>query len=77
MEPSLAVISHIAKDSSDFKNTLDKHYPNGITLSTCDIKSLYINIFVIQHLNTGLKNYKMIYRYCNVLINDLCLKACR
>ena len=44
MEPSLAMISHIAKDSFDFKNRLDKHCPNGITLSTCDIKSLYTNI---------------------------------
>ena len=44
MEPSLAMISHIAKDSFDFKNRLDKHCPNGTTLSTCDIKSLYTNI---------------------------------
>ena len=43
MEPSLAMISHIAKDSFDFKNRLDKHCPNGITLSTSDIKSLYTN----------------------------------
>ena len=33
-------------------------------------------IFFIQQLNTGLKNYKIIYRYCDVLINDLYLKAC-
>ena len=44
MEPSLAMISHIAKDSFDFKNRLDKHCPNGTTLSACDIKSLYTNI---------------------------------
>ena len=44
MEPSLAMISHIAKDSFDFKNRLDKHCPTGTTLSTCDIKSLYTNI---------------------------------
>ena len=43
MEPSLAMISHIAKDSFDFKNRLDKHCPTGTTLSTCDIKSLYTN----------------------------------
>ena len=30
--------------SFDFKNRLDKHYPNGIALSCCDIKSLYTNI---------------------------------
>ena len=47
MEPSLAMISHIAKDSFDFKNRLDKHCPNWTTLSTCDIKSLYTNI---QHV---------------------------
>ena len=44
MEPSLAMISHIAKESFDFKNRLDKHCPNGTTLCTCDIKSLYTNI---------------------------------
>ena len=44
MEPSLAMISHIAKDSFDFKNRLDKHCPTGTTLSTCDIKSLCTNI---------------------------------
>ena len=44
MEPSLAMISHIAKDSFDFKNGLDKHCPTGTTLSTCDIKSLYTNM---------------------------------
>ena len=43
MEPSLAMISHIVKDSFDFKNRLDKHCPTGTTLSTCDIKSLYTN----------------------------------
>ena len=44
MEPSLAMIPHIAKDSFDFKNRLDKHCPTGNTLSTCDIKPLYTNI---------------------------------
>ena len=44
MEPSLAMISHIAKDSFDFKIRLDKHCPIGTKLSTCDIKSLYTNI---------------------------------
>ena len=44
MEPSSAMISHIAKDSFEFKNRLDKHCPNGTTLSTCDIKSLYTNL---------------------------------
>ena len=47
MEPSLAMISHIAKDSFDFKNRSDNHCPTGTTLSTCDIKSLctYIRSF--------------------------------
>ena len=61
MEPSLAMISHIAKDYFDFKNRLDKHCSNGTTLSTCYIKLIYIltsdMIFFIQQLNTGLKNY--------------------
>ena len=30
--------------SFDFKNRLDEHFPNGTTLSTCDIKLLYTNI---------------------------------
>ena len=37
------MISHIAKDSFNFKNRLDKHSPIGTTLTTCDIKSLYTN----------------------------------
>ena len=44
MEPSLVMMSHKAKDPFDFKNRLHKHCPNGATLSTCDIKSLYTNI---------------------------------
>ena len=44
MEPSLAMILHILKDSFDFKNRLDKLCPNGTKLSTCDIKSLFTNI---------------------------------
>ena len=67
-------------DCFDFKNRLDKHCPNGTTLSTCDIKSLYtlFNLHIvcfIQQLNAGLKNCKIIYRYCDVLINNLSLKA--
>ena len=37
--------SHIAKDYFDFKNGLDKHCPIRNTLITCDIKSLYTNIW--------------------------------
>ena len=80
MEPSLAMISHIARNSFGFKNRLDKHCPNGTTLSIC-ILNLYVlssdMIFFIQQLNIGFKNCKMIYRYCNVLINNLSLNACR
>ena len=80
IEPCLEVISHIVIDSFNFKNRLDKHCPNGTTLSTCDIKSLYtlFNLHIvcfIQQLNTGLKNCKIIYRYCDVLINNLSLRA--
>ena len=45
MESSLAMNSHIAKDYFDFKNGLDKHCPIRNTLITCDIKSLYTNIW--------------------------------
>ena len=44
VESSLAMISHLTKDSFAIKNRLDKHCPTGTTLSTCDIKSLYTNI---------------------------------
>ena len=44
MESSLAMISHIAEDSFNFKNRLDEHCPTETTLSTCDIKSLHTNI---------------------------------
>ena len=44
IEPYLEMISHIAIDSFDFKKRLDKHCPNGTTLSTCVIKSLDTNI---------------------------------
>ena len=43
-ESSLAMISHIAKDSFNLKSRLYKHCPNGTTLSSCDTKSLYTNI---------------------------------
>ena len=39
MKLSLAMILHIAKDSFNFKNTLDKHCLNRTTHSTYDIKS--------------------------------------
>ena len=74
MQPSLAMISHIAKDFFDFKIRLGKHCPTGTTLSTCVILNHYIltfdMIFFIQQLNTGLKNCKMIYRYCDVSVNN-------
>ena len=38
------MVSHVAKYSFNFKNRVDKHCPNGTTLSTCDIKSLYTKI---------------------------------
>ena len=69
MEPSSAMISHIAKDSFEFKNRWDKHCPNGTTLSTCDIKSLYTNL---QHdlFYTAVEYW--IYRHCDVIINVDC-----
>ena len=45
MESSLAMISHIAEDSFDFKNRLDKHCPTETTLHICDIKSLHTKIW--------------------------------
>ena len=58
------MISHIAKDSFDFKNGLDKHCPTGTTLGTCDINHYILTFdknFFIHQLNTGLKNCKMFY----------------
>ena len=70
VESSLAMISHITKDSFAIKNRLDKHCPTGTTHLVPVILNHYIltfdMIFFIQQLNTGLKNCKMIYRYCNV-----------
>ena len=80
IEPSLAIISHIAKDSFDFKNRLDKHCHNGITVILIVILNHYIltldMIFFIQQLNIGLKKCKMIYHYCDVLINNLSINIC-
>ena len=61
MEPSLTMISRIAKDSLDFKNRLDKHCPTGTTLSTCVLNHYILTfdmIFFIQQLNTALKSSK-------------------
>ena len=75
MEPSLAMISHIAKDSFDFKNRLDKHCPNGITLSTCDIKSLYTNIrhFFYTAVEYWIEKLQNDLPPCDVSINNLSL----
>ena len=51
--------------------------PNVVLL----IKNHYIltfdMIFFMQQLNPGLENCKMIYHFCDVLINKLPLKASR
>ena len=68
MEPSLAMISHIAKDYFDFKNRLDKHCPTGPTLRACDIKSLCTKIrhdLFYTEVEYWVENCKMIYRYCD------------
>ena len=63
MESSLAMISHITKDFFDFKNRLDKRCPNGTTLNTCDIKSLYTNLWddlfytAVEYCIKKLQNY--------------------
>ena len=44
MEPTLSFIKHILKDSFDFIDRIDTQCTVNIILSTCDIKSLYINI---------------------------------
>ena len=44
MEPVLSLIPHIVKDSFDFTQRLEKRCQGNTLLSTCDIKSLYINI---------------------------------
>ena len=43
MEPTLILISHIVKDSFDFKQGLEKQCQSNTLLGTCDIKSLYTN----------------------------------
>ena len=71
MEPSLAMISHIAKDSFDFKNRLDKHCRTGTTFSACDIKSLHTNILhdlfytAVKHWIEKLKNDLPLWRRVN------------
>ena len=77
MELSLAMTSHIAKDSFDFKNRLNEHCPTGTTLVPMILSNYILTfdmIFFIQQLNTGLKNCKMAYRYCDVSISNLALK---
>ena len=79
MEPSLAMISHIAKDSFHFKNGLNKHCRTGTTLSTSDIKSLYTNIrhdffnTAVEYWIEKLQNDLPLLRLFN---NNLPLKAC-
>ena len=79
MEPSLALSSHITKDSFNFKNRLDKHCLNGITRSTCDVKLLYTNIrhdLFYTAIAYWIQKLQIIYHYCDVSINNLSLKAC-
>ena len=61
---ALSLIPHIAKDSFDFTQRLEKQCQNNTLLSTCDIKSLYANIryelfltaieYCIEHLQNNL-----------------------
>ena len=44
MEPALSLIPHIVKDSFNFTQRLEKQCQNNTLLSTCDIKSVHINI---------------------------------
>ena len=64
MEPALSLIPHIAKDSFDFTQRLEKQCQNNKLLSTCDIKCIYTNIrhdlfvtaieYWIEHLQNDL-----------------------
>ena len=71
MEPSLVMISHIAKDFFDFKNRLDKHCRTVTTLSACDIKSFYTNILhdpfytAVEYWIEKLQNDLLLWRRVN------------
>lgn len=60
MEPSLEIISHIAKDSSDFKKRPDKHSLNRTVPSIRDTNDYALTfgaIFFIQLLDANLTYY--------------------
>ena len=44
MEPALSLIPHTVKNSFDFTQRLETQCQKNTLLSTCDVKSLYINI---------------------------------
>ena len=66
LEPSLSFIPHILKDSFDFLERLDTKCTEDILLSSCDIKSLYIN-------NRHDMFYKTIDYWIEKLINEILL----
>ena len=49
MEPTLSFIKHILKDPFDFIDRIDSQCTVNTILSTCDIKLLYTNIFLINY----------------------------
>ena len=78
MKLSLATISRISKDLSISKidqiNTVLKE-PHLVLVILNRYILKFDMIFFIQKFNNGLKNCKMIYRYCKVLITNVSLKA--
>ena len=51
--------------------------PNVVLLIKNHYILIFDMIFFMQQLNPGLENCKMIYHFCDVLINKLPLKASR
>ena len=44
LEPTLSMISHILRDSFDFKDHVEQSCNENTLLSSCDIKAYYTNI---------------------------------
>ena len=76
LEPSLIMISHRAKDSmSKIDHINIVLMEPKLVLVILNHMQIFDMIFFIQDLNTGFKNCKIVYRYCDVLIDNLFFKA--
>ena len=74
MEPSSAMISHIAKDSFDFEIRLDNTallLPHLVPVILNHYMLIFDMILFMQQLNTGLKICKMIYQIVKFVLEAL------